>query len=185
MYEIIRSSLPLRTRCMQVATRGRAHSAHSRENYIDVGVGLIVECDAMAPSPCSCLVVTAFLLLLLPRLDLACRGLDCGMGYCLEGKDGSYRCICLGGYGGNRCDQIVATPSRREAEASPCDESPCENGGECMPVPTEEVIDRADVGFGESEMECEVEGNCYVCICTAAFAGPNCLIRKNNTAVAV
>jgi hypothetical protein len=38
------------------------------------------------------------------------------------------------------------------------------------------LIDRADVGFGESEMECEVEGNCYVCICTAAFAGPNCLI---------
>ena len=145
-----------------------------------VGAGLIAESGAMARSPLP-LVVTAFLLPLLSQHSLACRDLDCGMGYCLEGKDGGYKCVCFGGYGGDQCDQIVAIPSRisRSAEASPCDSSPCQNGGECVPLPSGEVTESADMDLGESEMDCELEGNCYDCICTAEFTGPNCLIRKN------
>ena len=132
-------------------------------------------------------VSTAFLLLLLPLLSPASRACDrinCSMGYCVEGQDGGYRCVCLGGYEGENCDKPVMSLSRRSAEASPCDETPCKNGGTCIALPSGEAgsTDMHMIDMGESETECEMEGSCYMytCDCTTWFSGPNCTQMLGN-----
>lgn len=118
--------------------------------------------------------VAVFILLLLPLHGLACHGIDCAMGYCIEKEDG-YQCICLDGYEGENCDKPMRDFARRSTETNPCDETPCQNGGTCTSLIDEEDMDMA---MGESQAECEIQGNCFTCQCTIGFSGPNCTIPE-------
>ena len=130
------------------------------------------------------LVSIALLLLSLPLLTRAtsgpaCEGIDCGVGYCVQEHGGGYRCACLGGYEGQNCDEPVFSRISRQTGTSPCDPSPCQNGGTCTEtMDMDGEAGEAPMEMGESAPDCG--GDCYVCMCAAGYTGAQCSARSKN-----
>ena len=121
---------------------------------------------------------SAFLLLALPLCavrSLACDGVDCGVGYCIQRETGSYECVCLGGYEGDNCDKLVFRPRFTRGTDNTCDAMPCQNGGTCIPI-VDGMSGEAPMDMGESMPDCSVEGSCYTCMCAPGFTGPQCSV---------
>ena len=51
-----------------------------------------------------------------------CYDNTCINGYCAEAEDGSYRCLCYGGFTGEHCDITIDF----------CADVDCKNGGTCI-----------------------------------------------------
>ena len=126
------------------------------------------------------------LIYLLPAVWFANRGfacdeIKCGKGFCIQRDDEVYRCVCMSGYEGENCDR--RTFDRRFAPDEDgnvtCDPNLCENGGTCI----ETVMDgEAKMASGEAEMVsgCDVEGDCYTCVCPPGFTGAQCSKKTGN-----
>ncbi|KAJ8030041.1 Sushi, nidogen and EGF-like domain-containing protein 1 [Holothuria leucospilota] len=113
----------------------------------------------------------------------------CNNGQCLPigGSGTGFTCICNDGYTGVSCDQQI-TPM-----INPCDNTPCENGGTCIPLNDQNRDCQCPDGFlGESceipsvpdpcdSSPCQNGGTCvretgpgYICTCMDGFEGINC-----------
>ncbi|XP_064455532.1 neurogenic locus notch homolog protein 4-like isoform X2 [Ornithodoros turicata] len=112
-----------------------------------------------------------------------CDARPCVHGMCEEEESetstGGFKCYCLPGYGGDRC----------EFEYDECDSGPCANGGQC-----EDLVAafRCHCGPGYTGKRCELKvdlcrpdpcpsparcidkGNNYSCICHPGFNSPGC-----------
>lgn len=112
-----------------------------------------------------------------------CDARPCVHGMCEEEETdtstGAYKCYCLPGYGGDRC----------EFEYDECDSGPCANGGQC-----EDLVAafRCHCGPGYAGKRCELKvdlcrpdpcppparcvdkGNNYSCVCHPGYNGPGC-----------
>ena len=127
------------------------------------------------------------LLLSLPLLSLACLDVDCGAGFCVDGRDGTYACVCMNGYEGDRCERPVPVARRSLEPKYVCTEASCNNRGTCIPFPSGETEmlgepDSADEssGLGEVGLDCDEVGiGCkYTCQCVPGYTGRTCAIRK-------
>ena len=119
---------------------------------------------------------------------------------CLNTGQGSYTCSCPAGYTGRNCQH------RATAVARDCSDSPCQNGGRCLPTsyrggsrgvgytcqcPSGYEGFNCDVKIDHcSTTPCENGGTCihesdgsYKCACRDGFAGTNCQVNKDDCAL--
>lgn len=114
---------------------------------------------------------------------LACSDVDCGLGFCIDRSEGGYQCICLPGYEGERCDKPIST-DRFVRNTEVCDNMLCQNGGTCISlIDGEAGVDMGETAIdgeaaldsdGESMIDCDMTGICFLCVCAPGFTGSLC-----------
>ena len=112
-------------------------------------------------------------------LSLACEGMDCGMGFCVQREKGGYHCVCIGGYAAEYCGKDSKFLNERPVrDVVTCGSMPCQNDGTCVPnngASNGESPSDFGEALGEPSLDCDVEGNC-TCICPPGFTGTHCSI---------
>lgn len=107
---------------------------------------------------CDCAVGFAGLLCELDVVECA-SGPCVHDGTCVEPIPGHYKCHCRRGYSGENCEV--------EVTHSPCDSTPCDNGGACV---------ETTIGAGSHTLAS------YKCACQAGYAGMLCNFDLNECA---